>query len=158
MPSTTHSSAKSTFRVNARCKPSTSVQDITITKKHLEDLSEQIFQLCNTRDFSGPIRKHIAPVARISHENAEIYDEKDLITHLEGVVRACPYMHVETLSTSAWVYEETGNATVWLMNEVTGMPNGMRAESVAGLCWECREGEWLCTRYMGLRSVAMVDC
>ena len=128
----------------------------TDTEATLIRLSQSVFNLCNVRDFSDPIVKHLASDIRVSHESTTVFNESNLVEHFKGMIVAIPDLHIEVRNMSVWHYQPTGNATVWAFLILSGLPSGMQMESIGGLCWELRDGFWTCTRHMGLRWVSGV--
>ena len=131
------------------------------TAEYLKALSVTMLDILNTKDFNVPELRHIAPDIDSHHDAASetinVTSKQSLIDTLRAMTDALPNYHAEFLDSGARVSERTGKGTVWVLRLLSGLPDGLRWESVSALTWERRDGTWYCTKHRGLRGVPWRD-
>lgn len=134
--------------------PATKQRVVLSTEDYLKRNSEAICnETLNNRNFESPWLDYLAPDVIGIHETIPVVHGKEqLIENLREMLRMMPDYHAEILSTTATVDERKGTATIYLHLFLSGMPDGIRRESVNVLAWERRRGEWLLTNHRGMRG------
>ena len=142
-------------------KPSGKGEAPTATEEYLKGLSITLLEILNNKNFEDPSIKHLAPDIysehTADHQTVIATSRDDLVDAVQSMVAEIPDYHAEFLDSGAKVTERTGKGTVWVLRLLTGLSDGLRRESVSVLHWELRDGEWLCTKHRGLRSIPWRD-
>jgi hypothetical protein len=68
------------------------------------------------------------------------------------MIERMPDYHADILNSTATVNEQKGTAAVYLHLFLTGMPDGIRRESVNVLDWQRKGGEWQIIQHNGMRG------
>ena len=134
--------------------PATKQRVVLSTEDYLKGNSEAICnETLNNRNFNSPWLDYLAPdVVAIHEATAVVQGRERLITNLRELLQTMPDYHADILNTTAIVNERKGTATVYLHLFLSGMPDGIRRESVNVLAWQRRKGEWLLTKHQGMRG------
>lgn len=131
------------------------------TEERLKSLSVTLLDVFHSKDFSHPAVNSVASDIESRHdEDHEIITasgKENLLEVLGDMDEQLAKYHAEFLDCGAKVSEKTGKGTVWILRMLTGLPDGLRRESVSVLNWERRDSEWYCTRYRGLRGAPCSD-
>ena len=122
------------------------------TAEHLRELSTSLLDICNTKNFSDPVLWRLAPNVKVEHESFAS-GKLSFVEHFREVTTQNPQCRLEFVDTSVSI--DGHNAAVWLLLNITGLENGLRAESVGILDWKLTEGVWFCTRHRGKCYVNM---
>lgn len=134
--------------------PATKQRVVLSTEDYLERNSEAICnETLNNRNFNSPWLDYLAPDVVAIHEATSVVQGREQLIHnLRELLQTMPNYHADILNTTVTVDERKGTATVYLHLFLSGMPDGIRRESVNVLAWERRKGEWLLTKHQGMRG------
>ena len=134
--------------------PATKQRVVLSTEDYLKRNSEAICnEILNNRNFHSPWLDYLAPDVVAIHETTSVVQgRKQLVDNLREMLQTMPDYHADIVNTTATVDERKGSATVYLHLFLSGMPDGIRRESVNVLAWERRKGEWLLTNHKGMRG------
>ena len=111
-------------------------------------------EVLNDRNFNDLMKQYCAPSIQGKHESmSPASGFEDLQENIRTLLKNCPDYRQEVVSTSARVSERNGTATVWIVQMITGLPDGMWRESVSVLSWERRNSKWVCMSHKGLRGL-----
>ena len=131
------------------------------TEERLKSISVTLLNILNHKKFDNPALRHLALDIEshhdADHETVFASGKENLIEALKSMTDRLPNYHAEFLDSGAKVSERTGKGTVWVLRRLTGLPDGLRRESVSVLNWEKREGEWYCTKHRGMRCAPCSD-
>lgn len=134
--------------------PATGKTTALSTEDFLKQCSEALCnETLNNRNFESPWIKYLAPDVVTIHETTPVAHGRDeLVEGLRKYVALMPDYRAEILSSTAVVNEKKGTATVYLHLLLSGMPDGIRRESVNVLTWKRLPGEWQITEHSGMRG------
>ena len=134
--------------------PATGKRSTLSTEDYLKRNSEAICnETLNNRNFESPSLAYLAPEVLAIHETTPISTGREiLIENLRSMMERMPDYHADILNSTAAVNERKGTAAVYLHLFLTGMPDGIRRESVNVLDWVRRGGVWQIVRHSGMRG------
>ena len=131
------------------------------TEERLKSLSLTLLNVLCNKDFNNPAIQYVASDIEshhdAHHETITASGKENLIEALKDMVGVLPNYHAQFLDSGARVSERTGKGTVWVLRMLTGLPDGLRRESVSVLNWERRDSEWVCTKHRGIRGAPCSD-
>ena len=127
---------------------------ILSTEDYLTRNSEAICnETLNNRNFESPWLDYLAPDVIAIHETTPISRGRErLIENLRSMIEQMPEYHADILNSTATVNERRGTAVVYIHLFLTGMPDGIRRESVNVLDWVRKGGDWRIARHSGMRG------
>lgn len=140
---------------NAAAQPPLQPSGIS-SAEYLKNLCMELSEIHNNRDFNTPLFDHLTPEFITTHEagSETIYSSKkqDALERWRRIFENCPDIHSEVLNVNVQLEGKGERAKVWVLRSVTGLPDGLRAETVGEFDWVRRQGRWWCWAYKGLRS------
>lgn len=134
--------------------PATKETKALSTEDILKQCSEALCnEILNNRNFENPWINYLSPDVVTIHETTPVaHGRAQLVEGLRKYVALMPDYRAEILSSTAVINEKKGTATVYLHLLLSGMPDGIRRESVNVLTWKRRSGEWQITEHSGMRG------
>lgn len=128
---------------------------LTETEEYLRDLTVTLFdETLNKRNYTTPLLYHWDPNMEQQVEILEpVVGRHDILENIKALHTGVPNYHMEVINSTAKVTERTGRATVWILQLVHGLPEGVPIESVNVLSWVRKDGEWFCTKHKGIRGL-----
>ena len=124
-------------------------------EEHVKNLSVTMVLVSNTRDFTHPVFRRIAPTVSSRHEagneTLRTTTPEELVSGWEAVLHHFPDYRTNIIDVQTSVNHVSGTAKVWLLRTAEGFPDGLRRDVVSELTWTRKDDEWLIVKYRGLR-------
>lgn len=111
--------------------------------KHLEEISMNMMELLNQRDWDHELWQHFSPAFRDPLAKLEDVESLDsLIRMMKFMIKTNPKYHIQPISANAKVDERREMATVWMVLRISGTPNGIEYEGISCFWWRIVGGRW----------------